>query len=460
VRLGAVILGFLAGCAGDTRWEIAFEAGADRERTAAVEAVVLAGGCDGARTVAAFRLRPSGGDDAEDLAPPPGRYGLAAVAHDDACMELASGCAEIELPGEAVVTVTLGSTSSPRYACAGRVCAASECGRGPGIAECSRSGTLPALGAGGAHACALSSSCGLFCWGNAEAIPGAPTGGDALSAIPIAETARFRQVTAGGEHTCTLRDDGVALCAGRGDRGQLGRGDARDGAELGRVSGAERFAAIAAGEAHTCGITRAASLACWGAAGPWLGRSSASDVLEPSDVGSSARFAVVAAGARHTCAIDAAGTLLCFGDNADGQIGLGDAVSSTDAPTALGGDCWASVAAGRAHTCAITCAGALHCWGGAERAPVRVGDASDWRSVSAGGDRTCGVRADGTSWCWERGAVPLQVTASAGWAAIAAGDGFTCAREEQGAVFCWGENARGQLGTGDTAPRDTPSPVR
>ena len=454
-----MILGFLAGCAGDTRWEIVFEASADRDRTVGIDALVLEGGCDGARTVAAFDLRPSGGDASENLAPPPGDYGLVAVARDDACMEVAHGCEEIELPGESAITVVLEPTTEPTYACAGRVCEGGACARGPGLVACSPNGTRAALAAGAGHACALSTSCGLFCWGDGTAIPGARTGEDVLSPIALVPSARSREIAAGGTHTCVLRDDGVVLCAGSGDDGQLGRGDTADRTELGAIASDQRFTTIAAGDAHTCGITQAGALSCWGSGGPWLGRSGSSDALEPMNVTASTRFTSVTAGARHTCAIDEAGQLWCFGDNGAGQLGLGD-LPSADVPTVLPGECWASVTAGRAHTAAITCGGELHRWGGTDRTPARADDASDWRLVAAGGDETCGVRADGTLWCSPQGAVPLQITASNGWVSVAVGDGFTCARDVRSSVFCWGENDRGQLGAGDTATREAPSPVR
>ncbi len=43
------------------------------------------------------------------------------------------------------------------------------------------------------------------------------------------------------------------------------------------------------------------------------------------------------------------------------------------------------------------------------------------------------------------------------WSQVAAGDAFGCALEEpSGAVWCWGDNSRGQLGTGDRTDRHVP----
>ena len=42
---------------------------------------------------------------------------------------------------------------------------------------------------------------------------------------------------------------------------------------------------------------------------------------------------------------------------------------------------------------------------------------------------------------------------------IAAGGSHTCAVTTSGAVYCWGYNYDGQLGTGDTTSRYTPTAV-
>ena len=47
----------------------------------------------------------------------------------------------------------------------------------------------------------------------------------------------------------------------------------------------------------------------------------------------------------------------------------------------------------------------------------------------------------------------------AGVVALAAGGAQTCALLTGGAVDCWGDNSNGQLGTGDTSDRHTPTGV-
>src|SRR5947207_1906308 len=59
----------------------------------------------------------------------------------------------------------------------------------------------------------------------------------------------------------------------------------------------------------------------------------------------------VAAGGQHSCALSSAGTVHCWGDNTSGQ--------ATDQTATT----YTAIAAGARHSCAITTAGAVHCWG-------------------------------------------------------------------------------------------------
>ena len=52
-----------------------------------------------------------------------------------------------------------------------------------------------------------------------------------------------------------------------------------------------------------------------------------------------------------------------------------------------------------------------------------------------------------------------DTTIPAGVVALAAGDNHTCALLTGGGVDCWGHNEFGELGTGDTSDRHTPTGV-
>lgn len=179
---------------------------------------------------------------------------------------------------------------------------------------------------------------------------------------------------------------------------------------------------ITAGLAHSCALTSAGSLVCWGsdAWGQITDRVTLGRIYPPTVAGQGpvlfgSGVTAAAAGQLHTCAV-VDGVVRCVGWNDFGQ--------APDAVPGLGGV--VALAAGQRHTCALTSAGAVTCWG-----------ARDQR----GGD-------DGTA---------RFTPIASGVLRISAGLEHTCAVMTSGAVRCWGGNTYGQLGDGTTAgPRLVP----
>jgi alpha-tubulin suppressor-like RCC1 family protein len=147
--------------------------------------------------------------------------------------------------------------------------------------------------------------------------------------------------------------------------------------------------------------------------------------------------AAVAAGTSHTCAVTGSGTAKCWGRNDQGQVGTGSAGTDVLLPADVAGIAGGAtaVAAGTSHACAVV-AGDVLCWGANASGQL--------------GDGTLSPRA-----------VPVAALLPAGTTAVAvaAGGRHTCALDDLGAVSCWGDNDLGQLGTGGTAPSDTPVAV-
>ena len=74
-------------------------------------------------------------------------------------------------------------------------------------------------------------------------------------------------LSAGEDHTCAIRDDGRVLCWGEGDFGKLGIGNTNDKSspQFTNSLGTGRKAIdISAGGEHTCAVLDNGSVMCWG----------------------------------------------------------------------------------------------------------------------------------------------------------------------------------------------------
>ena len=125
------------------------------------------------------------------------------------------------------------------------------------------------------------------------------------------------------------------------------------------------FAAVSAGDEHTCGITTSGTAYCWGY-GEYgqLGNGTTSvEQMTPTAVSGGLTFTSVNVGSQHACGITTNGDAYCWGRGDEGELGNG----STDdqwTPVAIsGGLTSASVSAGFDHTCGVTTSGAAYCWG-------------------------------------------------------------------------------------------------
>jgi alpha-tubulin suppressor-like RCC1 family protein len=350
---------------------------------------------------------------------------------------------------------------------------------------------VAAISAGFRHTCALTTGGGVKCWGeNMSGELGDGTNADRrvpVEAIGLNESAVA--VDAGGGHTCALMKSGAVKCWGWNSNGQVGDETVKDKwspVDVAGLSGGAKK--IAAGDYHTCAVTDAGAVQCWGANGSGqLGNGSRIQSSAPVPVeGLEGGAVLVAAGGSHSCAIDVAGNVACWGSNTYGQLGTGVYEGST-LPADVGGleGNMVSIAAGYGHTCAESSAGRLQCWGwngdgqlgdgtaSARKAPATVagwsGEAAD---LSIGWARACVVTGSGAVKCWgsmgnglpEGGSsafgIPATVDSLAGGAAaVSAGGEHACALTAGGGVKCWGRNSRGQLGDGTREDRATPVEV-
>jgi alpha-tubulin suppressor-like RCC1 family protein len=346
---------------------------------------------------------------------------------------------------------------------------------------------IVSLALGDLHTCVLLGSGEVRCWGKREKLtaPQEPPGnlgsnGTAAAAVPeklgakalrisaggnescaVLEDGRVRcwqpaypnydvreavlgrgvtDLTSGQEHSCALTTAGKVRCWGSSHYGQLGYGS-REGSglrkELGDVPAGGKVIQVAAGTRRTCALFESRTFRCWG---DDPGPTAYSDVAAAMKARPAGEYPLVNLGTPvtqiasggSTCALLAGGTVRCWGENEAGELGYGHKRAVDDPTLAedvrVGGPV-VQIATGLGHICVLLQQGRVRCWGHASSGALGYGnglDIGDDEAPESAGDVPVGGKV-------------VQ---------IAAGGFHTCALLDTGKVRCWGDGSWGQLGYG------------
>lgn len=222
------------------------------------------------------------------------------------------------------------------------------------------------IAAGAQHACAVLRGGSVRCWGRGregqlghgdlESIGDdeRPTDVGEVDVGEVDVGAAVVDIVAGGMHTCALLDSGSVRCWGRGQEGQLGRGDVETigddepPAQAGDVLLGEPVVSLAAGSMHTCAVLETGALHCWGSgehgqlglgSTETIGDDEAPAVAGVVDLGQQRASAVFSGPlSSSTCVLLDGEHLRCWGDNDVGQLGYGTTLRLGDEPQEGGGD--------------------------------------------------------------------------------------------------------------------------
>jgi len=187
------------------------------------------------------------------------------------------------------------------------------------------------VSAGPYHTCGRRTSGRIYCWGNDEAGKLGNGGLNADRPIPTLVAGgitNWTSVSAGGSHTCGRRATGRIYCWGSDGSGELGDGEPlTDRSTPGLVGGgASPWIAVDASSGFTCGRRAPGRILCWGTDfGGALGDGGADeDRSFPYTVaGSATDWTAVSSNFSHTCAVTTARRLYCWGYGFAGELGNG-----------------------------------------------------------------------------------------------------------------------------------------
>ena len=326
---------------------------------------------------------------------------------------------------------------------------------------CTDLGPWEQVFAGDATSCALAADGAFACWGkNTMTAPLNPSAGlrDNIPA-PLAfdddtfvrrDVALGPSYNGGDNHVCFLSATNQLRCLGTNGSGQLGDGSLtlRDTPTLVEaIPGRDNtYLEVATSHQSTCAIDTDDALFCWGnnAFGQLgLGDRLHRDVPTLVDEGP---WRELRPGKRAFCAIKA-NRILCWGSNSQGDLAIGLlGVGSTterviDVPTPLD---YAGAAVafdlGGGYGTLVDDAGALFSWGWNDKTSAEVSLGRTLLPVPPGGVDVAYVR-------------PVRVEAAGtGWREVTLGDSHTCAIAQDRSIWCAGRNFEGQLGLGPDSP--------
>ncbi len=265
----------------------------------------------------------------------------------------------------------------------------------------------------------------------------------------------------------------------------------------------QKWLAVSAGRAHTCGISVDSLVYCWGEGlNGKLGTGENSSLKPAAALAEGAfKFIDVSAGDESTCGVIREHVAFCWGSNSGGRLGNGDALEqSRFIPTVVNNPLFTSIDVGRT-ACGLANNRAAYCWGsdvdlqlgllisqphdtcrdnnpnGCSRTPIpvtqRPGAPTTYRRIAVGGHHVCGLSQTPDSllaFCWGLGpsgalgdssvtASDTAVPVSGGlkFLVLVAGGDHSCGIATSGSTYCWGANAIGQLGHGLTGNAPTPA---
>ena len=242
------------------------------------------------------------------------------------------------------------------------------------------------ISAGNRHACVVTASGEIDCWGENGSGQSSPPAG------------RYSQVSAGDSFSCAVSTANEVMCWGFNTYGQAS-------------PPSDAFLQVSANLSwyNACGVTIDGDVVCWGRGG----RSDTGPFVQVDPVDNSwcaltpngelscnyggfrrgggpptGYFSQVSHGKNYGCALARNGMVTCWGNDQD--------TGKTQPPSSR----FVQLSSGWDHSCAVKSSGEVQCWGDDEHGQATPPTSMTFVQVSAGSDHTCGVTTQGSVQCW------------------------------------------------------------
>lgn len=229
--------------------------------------------------------------------------------------------------------------------------------------------------------------------------------------LPVPEA--VPQIDASENHTCALSSAGRVTCWGFNDYG-----------EASPPPDLPPMRRVAAGGYHSCALEANGHVVCWG-----------HDGYGQATVPTGLTAVAIIAGTYHSCAIKSSGGVLCWGRPDEGQIAV---------PLGLSAISQMDISA--YHSCALKNDGSLVCWGSNAEGQLNTPAGFTYKQVTTGGLTTCTIKIDATVACWGyNGGGQAEVPDALNSVIQISSGGHNCALRRDASVVCWSYNSDGQL---------------
>ncbi len=215
------------------------------------------------------------------------------------------------------------------------------------------------------HACAITENYHLKCWGNNGYNQlGNNADGGVLVPTRIDTSETYLQVSSNLWHSCGVTTKNKIKCWGR-DFSAIGHTGTGEIPKF--IDSSDSFKSVSSGYTHGCGITTNNDLKCWGDNGfkeLGVGNSSIVELFTPAHIDPGVKYKSVAAGYVHTCAITTANKLKCWGGDNQGVLGDDIPEVARDLPVAIDSATnYIYISIKETHSCGMTDQLQVKCWG-------------------------------------------------------------------------------------------------